>query len=46
MPASRRRAGANGKSFGVIATEIRTLSEDAAQSAQGLREQLEMLAAP
>lgn len=40
------RAGANGKSFGVIATEIRTLSEDAAQSAQGLREQLEMLAAP
>jgi methyl-accepting chemotaxis protein len=35
------RAGPYGKSFGVIASEIRTLSEDAARSAQGLRDQME-----
>lgn len=35
------RAGVHGKSFGVIATEIRSLSEDAARSAQGLREQMQ-----
>lgn len=35
------RAGVHGKSFGVIASEIRTLSEDAARSAQGLREQMQ-----
>lgn len=35
------RAGPYGKSFGVIAAEIRTLSEDAARSAQGLRDQME-----
>jgi len=35
------RAGPYGKSFGVIASEIRALSEDAARSAQGLRDQME-----
>ena len=35
------RAGPYGKSFGVIASEIRSLSEDAARSAQGLRDQME-----
>lgn len=38
------RAGPYGKSFGVIAAEIRTLSEDAARSAQGLRDQMERTA--
>lgn len=36
------RAGVHGKSFGVIASEIRDLSEDAARSAQGLREQMQL----
>ena len=36
------RAGAHGKSFGVIANEIRRLSEDAARSAQGLLEQMQL----
>lgn len=35
------RAGPYGKSFGVIATEIRALSEDAARSAKGLLEQMD-----
>ena len=35
------RAGPYGKSFGVIAAEIRTLSEDAARSAKGLLEQMD-----
>ncbi|MNL44201.1 Methyl-accepting chemotaxis protein IV [compost metagenome] len=34
-------AGPYGKSFGVIAAEIRTLSEDAARSAKGLLEQMD-----
>ena len=36
------QAGVHGKSFGVIANEIRSLSEDAARSAQGLREQMQL----
>lgn len=36
------RAGAHGKSFGVIANEIRSLSEDAARSAQSLSEQMQL----
>lgn len=36
------RAGVHGKSFGVIANEIRSLSEDAARSAKGLREQMQL----
>lgn len=36
------RAGVHGKSFGVIASEIRSLSEDAARSAQGLRQQMQL----
>jgi len=38
------RAGDKGRSFGVIASEIRILSEDAARSAQGIMEQIKLMA--
>lgn len=38
------RAGDKGRSFGVIASEIRVLSEDAARSAQGIMEQIKLMA--